>query len=246
MRPLVVNMFGQQAQRMRWWLFFIFSGLFAAAYVLTISSLFFGLGSPNEVILNRLATAFIIETGAAVITLFYALFGLRKSGAGISGDTQLREIEGYWWQFVYEEPQNAVSFVHIRISAIDGHVSLNGDVYNPEGVHVARWSSIAAGFNAARLELFYFWRGDEFSEQDLAFSGIGLYSFTQSEDGGIGGPAGGWFTTGDVNNRRVVTGKRNVQMRRCEAEDVMTMLSEDYEAVRQLVFNRYASWAGRE
>ncbi len=72
-----------QNEKMRWILFWIFIGLYVIITVLTILALFYGLGSLAEEYKKTLFTTFIVETGVGVVTLFYALFGLRKT----SGNT---------------------------------------------------------------------------------------------------------------------------------------------------------------
>ncbi len=69
---------GDQNDKMRWILFWIFIGFYIVITILTILALFFGLGSLAEEYKKTLFTTFIIETGVGVTVLFYALFGLKK------------------------------------------------------------------------------------------------------------------------------------------------------------------------
>ena len=236
-------MLGSQRYKMRWWLFFIFVTLFVIAYGLTILALFFGLGNPDPEILNRLTVAFIFETGGAVIALFYSLFGLSRERGRSPVNSVAEDIEGWWWQFVHDNPGNALSFVEVRDSSREGQFQLAGEAYSSQGTRAARWRSTAAGFNASTLELFYFWRGDEYSEHDTSFSGIGVFKFRPSADTGIAEPAKGWSTSGDLHDKLEVTGKQIAELRRVESADADVMRSDDSDARIQLITQRYAEWA---
>jgi fumarate reductase subunit D len=72
-----------QTDTMRWILFGVILVLFIVIVVFTILAIFFNYGnlSPeNEKILVRV---FIVEIGVAIITLFYAIFGLKRKDKGI-------------------------------------------------------------------------------------------------------------------------------------------------------------------
>jgi hypothetical protein len=64
--------------KMRWILFIVFLVLFVVATVCTLSAVFFHIGSPTPNERTLLLNAFVIEIGAAVIALFYGLFGLSR------------------------------------------------------------------------------------------------------------------------------------------------------------------------
>lgn len=64
-------------EQMRWILFWVFVSIFAIVSLLTILAVFFGLGAPSEEERKTLLYAFIVESGAAVIALFYSLFSLK-------------------------------------------------------------------------------------------------------------------------------------------------------------------------
>jgi thiol:disulfide interchange protein len=74
----VLPMISSQSDRMRWYLLWVFVGLFIVVSVLTILSLFFGIGNLNERHEGKLVTAFVLEVGLAVAALFYSLFALKR------------------------------------------------------------------------------------------------------------------------------------------------------------------------
>jgi hypothetical protein len=91
--------------------------------------------------------------------------------------------------------------------------------------------------------LFYFWRGDDYSERDTAFSGIGVFTFRHSKDTGVSGPAKGWYTAGALQEKLEVTGKQIVELRRASPEDCKVMSAGDSAARSRLVRERYAQWS---
>ena len=70
--------YGNQITSMRWILFFIFVFLFTVIVIFTIMSVFFGFFYLPENQKELLFKAFIIEIGAAVISLFYSVFEIRR------------------------------------------------------------------------------------------------------------------------------------------------------------------------
>lgn len=74
-----MNLESKQYHLMRWILFWIFVALFLLIVVCTVLVVFFGIGSPNEEERSLLFKWFLGEIGAAVIALFYAIFGIRQA-----------------------------------------------------------------------------------------------------------------------------------------------------------------------
>jgi len=68
-----------QTATMKWTLFWVFVVLFVAIVILTLGSVFFGMGNPTENERSLLFKAFIVEIGLAVVALFYALFNLKRT-----------------------------------------------------------------------------------------------------------------------------------------------------------------------
>lgn len=69
----------RQETLMRWILFAVFLIVFVAVVTGTLGALFFGFGHLTEYERDVLFTSFIVEIGAAVVALFYSIFGLRRS-----------------------------------------------------------------------------------------------------------------------------------------------------------------------
>lgn len=68
----------QQEERMRWVLFWVFVSFFIMITLGTLGALFFELGSLDKDKLDILVYAFPIEIGAAIIALFYFVFGIER------------------------------------------------------------------------------------------------------------------------------------------------------------------------
>ncbi|MCK9208024.1 MAG: hypothetical protein M0P66_13005 [Salinivirgaceae bacterium] len=68
-----------QNNLMRWILFGVFITFYVLITTFTIFALFFDLGNLSSEFKKPLFTTFIIETGIGIVTLFYSLFGLRRS-----------------------------------------------------------------------------------------------------------------------------------------------------------------------
>ena len=68
-----------QTTTMKWILFWVFVVLFAIIVILTLGSVFFGMGNPSENERSLLFKIFIGEIGLAVVALFYALFNLKQT-----------------------------------------------------------------------------------------------------------------------------------------------------------------------
>lgn len=73
-----MNPESKQYHWMRWILFWIFVVLFLVIVVCTVLAVFFGIGSPSEAEKSLLFKGFLGEIGAAVVALFYAIFGIRR------------------------------------------------------------------------------------------------------------------------------------------------------------------------
>ena len=71
---------GEQARRMRWILFGIFVVLFVIIVLGTLGAVFLGFGDLSDTERSTLFKAFLVEIGAAVLALFYSLFGLKRKG----------------------------------------------------------------------------------------------------------------------------------------------------------------------
>ncbi len=69
----------QSHDKMRWIMFLVFLILFVSATVCTLSAVFFQIGSPTDDERTLLLRVFVIEIAAAVIALFYSLFGLSRA-----------------------------------------------------------------------------------------------------------------------------------------------------------------------
>jgi hypothetical protein len=59
-------------------LFYVFVVLFVVIVAATLLTIFFGFGHLTPVERNVLFSAFVVEIGAAVVALFYVVFGLRR------------------------------------------------------------------------------------------------------------------------------------------------------------------------
>lgn len=66
---------------MRLVMFWVFISLFVIVVLATLLLIFFGVGSPTAEERALLFKIFIVEVGAAVVALFYSLFGLRQEVA---------------------------------------------------------------------------------------------------------------------------------------------------------------------
>ena len=71
----------KQQNLMRWILFWVFLSLFIAVVIGTLGALFFGFGHLTDSERDVLFKVFIVEIGAAIIALFYSIFGLKRPGA---------------------------------------------------------------------------------------------------------------------------------------------------------------------
>ena len=87
---------------MRWILFWVFVSLFIVVVVVTLMAAFLGLGSLRSDQVDLLVKAFILEIGAAVVALFYSIFGLRQNKGGeqsrvrltLGKGTDMRQLVG--------------------------------------------------------------------------------------------------------------------------------------------------------
>ncbi len=77
---------------MRMVIFWVFIALFVIVVCATLGLIFFGFGSPTAEERSLLFNVFIGEVGAAVIALFYSLFGLRKDVAPNEGEQIKNEV----------------------------------------------------------------------------------------------------------------------------------------------------------
>jgi len=141
---------------MRWILFYIFTALFVLIVVMTIATVFFGLGAPTENERDLLFKTFVVEIGLAVVALFYSLFGLKK----LQGQ-DLPELVGDWWQYALTADrkieQSVVSLLRIERDD-DGQLKISGDAWGEDGNRFARFKSRAT--KALDDKLFYYWEGD--------------------------------------------------------------------------------------
>jgi len=67
-----------QTTTLSWTLFWTFWAVYVLSAVGTLSMLFFGFGAVRDDERSILVNTFVVESGVAVIALFYALFQLRK------------------------------------------------------------------------------------------------------------------------------------------------------------------------
>ncbi|MCP4977161.1 MAG: hypothetical protein GY931_13455 [Maribacter sp.] len=141
---------------MRWILFYIFTALFVLIVVMTMATVFFGIGEPTENERDVLFKTFIVEIGLAVATLFYSLFGLKKQR-----NPEHHEFEGDWWQYALtvnrDIERSVVSILHTRRDE-DGQLSMNGDAWGRNGKRFARFNSRATKILDDKL--IYYWEGD--------------------------------------------------------------------------------------
>jgi hypothetical protein len=150
------EMDAKEAQNMRRVLFYIFTALFVLIVVMTIATVFFGLGQPTENERDLLFKTFIVEIGLAVAALFYSLFGLKKQQG-----VELPELEGDWWQYVLTTDRNIERSVVSLLKIVrddDGQLMIRGDAWGANGKRFARFNSRAA--KASDGKLFYYWEGD--------------------------------------------------------------------------------------
>ena len=68
----------EQERRMRWILFLVFVALFVVIVLGTLAAVFLDFGNLKEQHRNILFNVFLVEVGAAVIALFYSIFGLKR------------------------------------------------------------------------------------------------------------------------------------------------------------------------
>ncbi|APE29629.1 hypothetical protein BOX17_00850 [Halomonas aestuarii] len=165
--------------------------------------------------LKVLFSALVIELVASVIGLFKATdwFGKTVAPSGFS------TIEGNWWQFIRHDRTNAVSFVTIQYSEEQQQVVINGDAYTADGEPFASWWSIGVSFNAATMELRYFYKGDH-EAQDDDFSGVGYLHFNESPRS-----ADGWYTSGNIEQLNL-TDRPKVELRPAAETDAKSMSSQ--------------------
>lgn len=82
-----------QMTTMKFVLFWVFTGLFTVIVVLTLLSVFFGVGNPTPAERGVLFKAFIVEIGMAVLALFYTLFNLKQTAASKPSKVRLDFID---------------------------------------------------------------------------------------------------------------------------------------------------------
>jgi len=105
----MANVEKRQTFLMRWILFYTFVVIFVVIVAGTIATVFFDFGSPSPEERSILFKVFLGEIGVTVITLFKALFGLRKNPAVVD-DSKLLKIEGkYKYDTVHNDRKFAVS-----------------------------------------------------------------------------------------------------------------------------------------
>jgi hypothetical protein len=75
----------RQTRVTSWVLFFTFWGIYVASAIGILGMLFFGFGTVRDSERFPLISVFIIESGSAVVAVFYSVHGLRKTSAVAEG-----------------------------------------------------------------------------------------------------------------------------------------------------------------
>ena len=71
-----------QESLMRWVLFWVFVGLFVVIVIGTLLAVFLGVGKLLASERDTLFRVFLLEVGAAVVALFYSIFGIKQKHTG--------------------------------------------------------------------------------------------------------------------------------------------------------------------
>lgn len=115
---------------MRLVMFWVFISLFVIVVLATLSLIFFGLGSPTPEERSLLFKVFIGEVGAAVVALFYSLFGLRKDVAPTEGERLKSDVS--------EKLDSKMREVDAKVEhATSGILMVQGDIESSQGQHAA-------------------------------------------------------------------------------------------------------------
>ncbi len=80
-----------QADQMKWALFWVFLILFVLMVLGTLAMVFFGFGSPTESERELMVKGLIGEVAACIIALFYSIFGLKSRSAS---DSEITDLKG--------------------------------------------------------------------------------------------------------------------------------------------------------
>jgi len=213
-------------------------GTFLLVFVATALIAILGIAgklSIKDEYLDKLFYLLILQSIAPVITLF------KKTSFFTDKPSNDKLILGCWWQFVFYQRNNAVSFFEISYSQSQQQLVLEGRSFNSNGEPFARWWSVGAAINAATLELRYFWKGDHEKEEE-DFSGVGSFRFKLAEKGAVVKEATGWFSSGNIDQLSV-TGKQKVEVHRASEDQSKIMLSEDnFKDQSKLVQNVLSDW----
>ena len=213
-------------------LFFSVIGIFIASAAVTLLGVVGWMRIEPEY-LKGLYGLLMIELGAAVLGLFKSTdwFGSRDTPP-----LGTEAIKGPWWQFLHhsqDSGDNALGSIRIDYSSTEHQLAINGEAYTAAGSPFAKFWSVSASLNPAKLELYYFWKGDHESEEE-DFSGVGYMRFERESGKRSASRGTGWFTSGNIE-RAKVTGRRKVELQRMSREDAKIMLSEDVQARMRLV-----------
>ena len=234
-------MISSQSDSMRWYLFVVFVGLFVVVSVLTILSLFFGIGNLNERHEGKLVTAFILEVGGAVVALFYSLFSLKppaSSETSAAIQEFCRRAAGYWWSSADAGLVGFVTFSHDKTA---GTLTINGVSYDGEANTGHTWESAGSFISRSGNKLNYCWKGvkKEIDKESIQWrEGFGEISFEAFEGAPIDS-ATSWFFDTNIADVTGATKKSSI-FKRCNDEEKKTMKGKDRKEIALLVKQQLA------
>lgn len=154
-------------------------------------------------------------------------------------------IEGAWWERIAREDSSVLSFFRIEIDDVFNSVSLNGDSYDREGGHVAKWKSVLTRIDQDENRLLYNWGGWH-SRPEIAnvqFHGFGEMEFDKPFKPGamVNRGRGKFWNVDEAHPENTIV--KPIQLRRVEGDSAISTMSNGKEkAVRSLIRKTLLEW----
>ena len=130
---------------MRWILFWVFIGLFCIIVIATLSAVFLGIGSPSEIERGLLLKIFIGEIGAAVIALFYSIFGLKRDKDTVDEKTERDRSASFKGEILSENLPSKIVLEQIEATGLINFFSSRNHyaLYRPNAPSIDRYVDTA-------------------------------------------------------------------------------------------------------